>query len=204
MNRVFLLSPARSDGRRAAMLLREGSSLPLAKRLAEGGAPIGEAFAFMSGLYFRGKLTYARHFASHADRSIAPTLVITPTRGLLPVDTVIVADDLREFARVDIGRGDPGFVEPLERDLAALAPKLSQDDPVILLGSVATGKYADVLSRWLEGRLRFPASFVGRGDMSRGALLLRSAEANTELDYDLLRPGIRPRGPRPPKLPRIR
>jgi hypothetical protein len=186
------------------MLLREGATLPLARRLAERGAPLGEAFAFMSGLYFRGKLTYARHFARHADRSIQPALVITPTRGLLPIDTTIVADDLREFARVDIGRGDPGFIEPLERDLAALAPRLSETDPVILLGSVATGKYADVLSRWLDGRLWFPTPFVGRGDMSRGALLLRSAAANEELDYDVLRAGVRPRGPRPPKLSRLR
>ena len=36
----------------------------LARRLARGhGPPLGEVFAFLSGLYFRGKLAYARAFA---------------------------------------------------------------------------------------------------------------------------------------------
>jgi hypothetical protein len=54
---------------------------------------------------------------------------------------------------------------------------------VILLGSVATGKYTDTLLPILGERLLFPADFAGRGDMSRGALLLRSVAEGRELPY---------------------
>ena len=72
----------------------------------------------------------------------------------------------------------------------------------MLLGSIATGKYADVLLDILGDRLLFPPSFVGRGDMSRGGLLLRCVRAGMELPYEPLRGAIR-HGPRPPKLPRF-
>lgn len=172
--------------------MREGSSLPIAAKLHEGTLSIGDAFAFMSGLYFRGKLAYANAFGR--------ALVITPTRGLMPAETLITADLLHEFARVDIASGGSQYLDPLERDLALLAGRLAPDEPVILLGSVATGKYADVLTKWLGDRLRYPVSFAGRGDMSRGGLLLRSAAANDELEYAVLSAGSRPRGPRPPRL----
>jgi hypothetical protein len=54
--------------------------------------------------------------------------------------------------------------------------------------------------RWLGERLHYPSSFVGRGDMSRGGLLLRHAASGVELDYAVLDPGARRHGPRPPKL----
>ncbi len=130
---------------------------------------LGDAFSFCSGLYFRGKITYARRFAPEA------TLVITPTRGLQPPDTVVTADLIREFAGVDIASDDVRYREPLERDLRALAARLPAGARVVLLGSVATGKYVDVLVRSLGRTLHFPPSFVGRGDMSRGGLLLRHA-----------------------------
>ncbi len=198
--RVFLLSPAHCGGRRAAILLRQGSTLPLAQQLQGGALTLGEAFAFVSGLYFRGKLAYARAFARTASPAASQPLVITPTRGLLPADTMATADLLREFALVDIAAAGPRFLEPLERDLQQLASGLTPADVVVLLGSVATGKYVDVLSKWLGPRLHYPTSFVGRGDMSRGGLLLRSAAANEELEYGVLTSGVRPRGPRPPKL----
>lgn len=199
-SRIFLLSPAHCGGRRAAILLRDGSELPLARRLQNGALTLGDAFAFMSGLYFRGKLMYARTFGRSRGAGPAPVLVITPTRGLLPADTTVTAEILREFAQVDIASLDARYLEPLERDLAVLADRLASDATVVLLGSVATGKYVDVLAKWLEGRLRYPVAFAGRGDMSRGGLLLRSAAAGQELEYDLLDPGSRPRGPRPPRL----
>jgi hypothetical protein len=71
---------------------------------------------------------------------------------------------------------------------------------VVLLGSVARGKYVDVLLPIFGDRLRFPIEFVGRGDMSRGGLLLRAAASGVELVYHSLTVGVRPRGPRPPKL----
>lgn len=199
-SRTFLLSPAHCGGRRATALLRDQSALPIAQRLHDGTLTLGEAFAFLSSLYFRGKLAYARTFGRRGDAAVDPALVITPTRGLLSVETLVTSDMLREFALVDVASADARYLDPLERDLAALAPRLEPDEPVILLGSVATGKYVDVLSKWLEGRLRYPVSFVGRGDMSRGGLLLRSAASNQELEYEAISAGNRPRGPRPPKL----
>jgi hypothetical protein len=180
--------------------MREGSTLPIAVQLREGTLSIGDAFAFMSGLYFRGKLAYARAFTRDDAGDVDPILVITPTRGLMPARTLITAGLLREFAEVDIASGGSQYLRPLERDLASLAGRLEEGELVVLLGSVATGKYADVLTKWLNDRLRYPVSFAGRGDMSRGGLLLRSAAANAELEYAVLRAGVRPRGPRPPKL----
>ena len=196
---VFLLSPAYCGGRRARILLREGAASPLAVRLREGGLTLGEAFSFMSGLYFRGKLAYARAFESSTRR--ASTFVITPTRGLQHPDTMVSAETLREFATVDVSTDDLRYRTPLERDVTSLATTLDGDARVVLLGSVATGKYADVLTSLLGPRLYYPSSFIGRGDMSRGGLLLRSARAATELEYVALEAGVIRRGPRPPRLP---
>jgi hypothetical protein len=196
MSSVFLLSPAYCGGRRARILLRPDSTLPLARRLRDGTLTIGEAFSFMSGLYFRGKLTYARRFAQTPEA----TLVITPTRGLQSDARPVTTELLEEFGSVDIRADDARYCQPLERDARALAARLSRDARVVLLGSVATGKYVDVLVRTLGERLYFPSSFVGRGDMSRGGLLLRQAASGTELDYVVLEAGTRRHGPRPPKL----
>jgi hypothetical protein len=196
MATVFLLSPAYCCGRRAAMMLRPGSQLAIARRLREETLTLAEAFTFMSSLYFRGKIAYARAFAPAVDS----TFVITPTRGLQSPETVVTQAVLDEFAAVDIASDDVRYSRPLERDLDALAARLPVDARVVLLGSVATGKYVDVLVPRLGDRLLFPSSFVGRGDMSRGGLLLRHAASGIELDYSVLRPGAMRRGPRPPKL----
>ena len=199
MTTVFLLSPAYCAGRRAKILLKPGSTLAIAQRLQAGELTLGEAFTFCSGLYFRGKITYARAFAPDA------TFVITPTRGLQPPGLVVTADLIREFAGVDIASDDVRYRRPLERDLRALAKRLQPGARVVLLGSVATGKYVDVLVRSLGQQLHFPPSFVGRGDMSRGGLLLRQAASGVELEYAALEPTATRRGPRPPKLdPRTR
>jgi len=196
---VFLLSPAYCGGRRAKILLKPDSTLAIAGRLRAGLLTLGDAFTFCSGLYFRGKITYARRFAPEE------TLVITPTRGLQPPATVVTADLLREFAGVDIASDDRRYRRPLERDLRALASRLPEGKRVVLLGSVATGKYVDVLAHALGSQLHFPPSFVGRGDMSRGGLLLRHAASGVELDYAVLEATTARHGPRPPKLdPRTR
>jgi hypothetical protein len=162
---------------------------------------LGEAFSFMSGLYFRGKLTYASAFGRGC---AAATLVITPTRGLQQPDMLVTDALIREFASVDVDADDPRYRGPLERDVSALASRLPSDARVVLLGSVASGKYVDVLTGILGARLCYPPSFIGRGDMSRGGLLLRSAAAVTELEYVVLDPGAQRRGPRPPKLEPVR
>ena len=199
MTTVFLLSPAYCGGRRAQSMLRAGATIDVAKRLQSGTLTLGDAFAFCSGLYFRGKITYARAFAPHA------TFVITPTRGLQPPDLIVSADLIREFASVDISEDDARYRGPLERDLHHLTERTAGETRVVLLGSVATGKYVDVLVERLGARLHFPPSFIGRGDMSRGGLLLRHAASGIELEYAPLDPQTKRHGPRPPKLdPRTR
>ena len=196
MTTVFLLSPAFCGGRRAQSLLRPGATIEAARRLHAGTLTLADAFAFCSGLYFRGKIAYARAFARTPDDAF----VITPTRGLQSPDTMVNAGLIREFAAVDIASDDVRYREPIERDLSALEARLPADGRVVLLGSIATGKYVDVLVQRLGERLRFPPSFVGRGDMSRGGLLLRQAASGVELDYALLDPQTQRHGPRPPKL----
>lgn len=198
-NRIFLLSPAYAGGLRAQMILSSRAQFDLARRLqSRERATIGEVFAFLSGLYFRGKLAYANAFA-RPQRGVSGVLVITPTRGLIDASRKISLNDLREFAEVDIHENDPRYREPLERDARRIARKLTGACEVILLGSVATGKYVDVLIENFQERLRFPADFVGRGDMSRGGLMLRCAIDNKELAYIPVAGAVR-NGKRPPKL----
>ena len=201
---VFLLSPAFCGGRRAAILLKPGSIVALAQRLQTGTLTLGEAFSFMSGLYFRGKLTYATAFARPPRAGVAGVCIITPTRGLQPPEELVSVERIREFASVDVCEHDARYRAPLERDLHALAAGLPATARVVLLGSVATGKYVDVLAATLGRRLHYPPAFIGRGDMSRGGLLLRSAAAGTELEYAPLDPAASRRGARPPKLEPLR
>jgi hypothetical protein len=200
---VFLLSPAYCGGRRAALLVRPGGSFDLAVRLQTGTADLGEVFSFMSGLYFRGKLAYAERFGSRPDGGEA-TLVITPTRGLRHPSAPTAIEELREFASVNVDAGDARYVSPLERDLRALDAALAPETRIVLLGSIATPKYVDALARVVGSRLHYPPSFVGRGDMSRGGLLLRAARSGVELGYAPLDPAAPRRGPRPPRLDRPR
>jgi hypothetical protein len=125
--------------------------------------------------------------------------VITPTRGLVDARTRIRLEDLREFAAVDIHGDDPRYRMPIERDARVLARKLPSRSEVILLGSIATGKYISVLLDSFGDQLRFPADFVGRGDMSRGGLMLRCAVDRQELPYIAVAGAI-VNGKRPPKL----
>ena len=199
MSRTFLLSPAYAGGKRAQMIMSERAQFDLARRLRSEDRPtLGEVFTFLSGLYFRGKLAYANVFAQPAPRT-SGVLVITPNRGLVPAAAPIGIDDLREFGTVNIDESDPRYREPLERDVKKLAKKLTPDCEVVLLGSVATGKYVDILLAHFGTRLRFPSDFVGRGDMSRGGLLLRCAADGNELPYVPVEGAVR-KGKRPAKL----
>lgn len=174
-----MLSPARCNGLRASQL---------ARRLGDDTTTIGEAFAWLSALYFRGKLTYARAFAPKR------TFVMAPGLGLVPPSHPIRGDDLRAMGEVAIE--SEAFVTPLRRDARKLrAPR------VVLLGSIASGKYTETLLDVWGERLLFPSTFVGRGDMSRGGLLLRAAKAGEELAYAPVH-GATLHGKRPPRLPR--
>jgi len=197
--RIFLLSPAYAGGERARMILRDEAKFELARKLrCKKGVPIAEVFSFLSGLYFRGKLAYATAFARSA-AGVPGVFVITPTRGLVDARTCICLNDLREFAAVDIRGDDPRYRAPIERDACVLAKKLPPRSEIILLGSIATGKYVNVLLASFGDRLRFPVDFVGRGDMSRGGLMLRCAADRQELPYVTVTGAI-VNGRRPPKL----
>lgn len=193
--RLFLLSPAHCGGERAALLCSPRARFDLARRVREEGAPLGEVFSFLSGLYFRGKLAYARHFGV--------PLVITPDTGLRPPDEPVTLATLRAAARVDIHAANPRYRRPLLATARAVAEALPPDGPVTLLGSIASDKYVGALLEVFGPRLTFPAEFVGRGDMSRGGLLLRAVRAGAELDYVPVAGAAR-HGPRPPRLTRVR
>ena len=167
---------------------------------ARRGAPLGEVFAFVSGLYFRGKLAYARRFAP-AEAEETGTWIITSGDGLVAPEAAVRLADLQRFAEVDIDADNPRFRGPFLRDARALARRAGADTEVVLLGSIATGKYVDVLLDVFGPRLLFPRDFVGRGDMSRGGLLLRHARAGRELPYAPVEGTVR-HGRRPPRLPK--
>ncbi len=191
--RVFLLSPANAAGPRGR-LLRTSRNVALAARLRAGEeVPIGDIYAFISALYFRGKLAYAECFAP------GRSLVITPCLGLLAPSTPMSARGLEELAGVPIDAGEPRYLEPLRRDVLQLAR--SWEGEVVLLGSIASPKYTDPLLDVLGSRLVFPSTFVGRGDMSRGGVLLRAVRAGQELEYIPVSGAIR-HGTRPPRLPK--
>jgi hypothetical protein len=196
--RVFLLSPADCSGKRARLLQAESADHDLARRLrGREGAELGEVFSFVSSLYFRGKLAYARAFA-RPPRASAGIHVITPCDGLQAPEAPIRLRDLQRFGRVPIDLEEARYREPLVRDLRALAPSWAEAE-VVLLGSVASRRYADLLAPALGARVLFPSDFVGRGDMSRGGLLLRCVQQGRELRYVPL-VGTERRGARPPRL----
>jgi hypothetical protein len=184
-HQIFLLSPANCSGKRAGFLLRKDARSALAQRLRSGpGATIGEVFTFMSGLYFRGKLAYASAFTNPPDGSVGGGIqVIVPGLGLRSPDVVIDLDLLRAIARIPVDPRDRRYTRPLRRDAARLAEGLDPSDAAVLLGSIATPKYLEPLTAVLGPRLRFPQEFIGRGDMSRGALMLRCAAERRELTY---------------------
>jgi hypothetical protein len=186
-------------GKRASYLLDGGNS-ELARRLrSPSGASLGELFTFVSSLYFRGKMAYARVFAD-PPAGLPGALVIAPGLGLKTPEEMVTLEDFRRLAEVPIDASDERYRVSLERDARDLAETAGRSPIVVLLGSVASSKYADVLLPIFGDRLRFPEAFVGRGDMSRGGLMLRSAETRKELAYAVLRDAVR-HGPRPPRLP---
>jgi hypothetical protein len=183
-----------------------GFALARQLRTAEG-APLGEIFSFVSGLYFRGKLAYARRFARPPDPAdpvlAGGVLVITPNAGLRAADTPVTLESFRAFAGADVDPKNPAYRRPLEQAARALLASAGPECEVVLLGSIASGKYVDLLLPIFKQRLMFPPHFVGRGDMSRGGLMLRCVAAGLELEYAPIAGAAR-HGQRPPKLEPIR
>jgi hypothetical protein len=140
-------------------------------------------FSFLSGLYFRGKLTYARAFANPPPSETSGIHLITATDGMWSPTTRVTLSDLERFATVPIDAKEPRYRLPLERDAERLAESLGEGCDVVLLGSIATRKYVDVLEPIFGNRLLFPIEFIGHGDMARGAMLLQRAASGVELTY---------------------
>lgn len=188
--RIFLLSPASLNGIRAKQLMSPRAKFEAAQLYrSPEGVPIAIAFAFMSALYFRGKIGYAMHFTEPGH-----VFVITPGFGLVPPDWRINEERMKVMRRTPIDVARRTYVKPLVRDALEIAAAKPESE-VVLLGSVATGKYVDVLQPIFGDRLRFPVAFAGLGDMARGGLMLRAVRANRELEYTpLSAPRHRPPG----------
>lgn len=197
--RIFLLSPASSHGERARLVFRPEAQFPLALALrTPEGAPLGEVFTFLSGLYFRGKLGYARAFA-RPPAGVPGVVVITTSEGLVSPESPVTLERLGRWAAVPIDAGEARYHGPLMRDAELIDAAAGPRCEVVLLGSIASGKYADVLLKVFGERLLFPSAFVGRGDMSRGGLMLRCTDSGKELDYVPVATSVR-HGARPPRL----
>jgi hypothetical protein len=128
--------------------------------------------------------------------------VITPGAGLRSPETPVTCESLRLFASISVEVGNAAYCKPLVASARRLHDLVDSDVGIVLLGSIATPKYVDVLLEVFGERLLFPREFVGRGDMSRGGLLLRQVEAGSELEYVPVAGAVR-HGARPPKLPRL-
>jgi hypothetical protein len=201
-HRVFLLSPAKAGGPRYSMLTAERANFDLAIRVREGTATLGEIYSFISGLYFRGKMVYTTTFGA-TPPGIPSRLVIVPGAGLIPPETPVTIDQLRAIAEIPVDQSNKVYRDTLLDAAKLIDRHAGPSCSYVLLGSVASTKYTQPLLEVFGERLLFPADFVGRGDMSRGGLMLRCARSQTELDYVSVR-GALLHGARPPKLERWR
>jgi len=181
------------------MLVREGADFDLARKLRHGSTTIGEVYSFISGLYFRGKMVYTERFAA-GPPGLPPALVIVPGAGLVPPETVVTVEQLEAISEIPVAEENRAFRDPLMQS-ANLLNAHAGDCSYVLLGSVASAKYTTPLLEIFGERLLFPVDFVGRGDMSRGGLMLRHARSGVELQYVPVL-GARVHGSRPPRLGR--
>lgn len=186
--RIFLLSPASTVGLRAQQLTSPRARFGAAERYrSPEGVTLGEAFTFMSSLYFRGKIGYARHFAAPPPEMALGTaddciLVIAPGFGLVPPSWRITPEKMKKLRRTPVDLKSRAYCAPMKKHVEQLRD-LAPAAWVVLLGSVATGKYVDLLLPALGDRLLFPRDFAGAGDMKRGGMMLRAVREDRELTY---------------------
>ena len=188
---------------RGRLVLNPDATFPLARALGSPeGAPLGAVFSLVSGLYFRGKMAYAEAFG-RPPPGLTGGLVISPSEGLRFLHEPVTRERLRAWAGVDIDAGNGAFTRPLVQHAAALDAAHGAETRFVLLGSVASDKYVAPLGEVFGDRLLFPEEFLGRGDMSRGALCLRAVRAGAELAYAPVPRERRaaPRRARPPQQP---
>jgi hypothetical protein len=184
------------------MLFRPEATFELAERLRAGSAALGEVYSFISGLYFRGKVAYVKAFAN-APGSVHSAMIIVPGQGLVPLETPVTSEQLTAIGSVSIENDHQAFRTALVRDALRIEQAAGPDCRFVLLGSIASDKYTEPLLEVFGERLVFPSEFVGRGDMSRGGLMLRAAGSGVELVYVPVAGAVR-RGSRPPKLTPLR
>jgi hypothetical protein len=185
---IFLLSPASTGGIRAKQFTSPNAKFEAARLYrSPEGVPIAMAFAFMSSLYFRGKIGYALHFAAPSPAIGGYGIyIIAPGFGLVPPDWRLTPERMKVMAKTPVDAAKRNYRKPLEEHARELAAKLEPEARVVLLGSVASGKYVDILWPIFKHQLRFPTAFAGLGDMSRGGLMLRAVRAGRELEYTTL------------------
>lgn len=186
--KIFLLSPASLTGERARQLLSPDARFDTARRYrSPEGVPIEEAFAFLSSLYFRGKIAYGKHFAEPPEQlPSAGVLIIAPGFGLVPAGWTLNRERMETLRRTPIDLKNQAYAGPMREHAEVLREAMPEGTRAVLLGSIATGKYVDLLLPVFGDRLLFPACFVGIGDMSRGSILLRAVREDRELEYSTL------------------
>lgn len=186
--RIFLLSPASTEGLRAQQLTSPRARFGAAERYrSPEGVTVAEAFTFMSSLYFRGKIGYARHFAAPPPELALGSpddgiLVIAPGFGLVPPSWRITPEEMKKLRRTPVDLKSRAYCAPMKKHVEQLRD-LAPAAWVVLLGSVATGKYVDLLLPALGDRLLFPRDFAGAGDMKRGGMMLRAVREDREFAY---------------------
>src|ERR1700730_2813221 len=100
-SRLFVLSPANITGIRARQVMMDCAQSDLHGRLRKEGVPLGELFSFISGLYFRGKLAYARAFA-RAPNDLPGAYVITACGGLIAPEKFVTLERVRRICAGDV------------------------------------------------------------------------------------------------------
>ena len=112
---IFLISPANLSGKRGKMVMNPQANFELARTLrGTSGAPLGAVFSFVSGLYFRGKMSYARAFG-HAAANEASSFVMTAGGGLCRLDEPVTLSRLHGWRGVEVDERNPHFTAPLQR-----------------------------------------------------------------------------------------
>jgi len=119
--------------------------------------------------------------------------------GLLDPEQIVSCEQVRQMAAGRIDVDDDSYRTPFDLCCRSLFQQIQHPCDIVLLGSIATPKYVEPLLNVFGERLLFPVEFVGRGDMSRGGLMLRAVEAQAELSYTPVLNATR-HGARPPKL----
>ena len=169
------------------------------------GAPLGDVFTFVSGLYFRGKLAYARRFASPPEprirRRLGRARHHAERRAPQPETPVTRRRAARLRRRRRRSRPTRATGGRSSGARARWLREIGADCEVVLLGSIASPKYVDVLLDDLRRAPAVPDRFrrPRRHEPRRPAAAQARARASSST-YAPMAGAVR-HGARPPKLP---